>query len=98
MVAEYDIGQGVERLEENRRLFSDGSMHTIYFRRHNEKAVMRVDSYDERTGSGSSSNVQMFTRVSVVKIGGKLDQAGKIVSHIEGIISGKQNRHNCITG
>ena len=89
VIAEYDIGQGVERLVQAIRYFGDGGFHTVYFRRHNEKAELRVDDYAPIRASGDSANIQMFTGVSVVKVGGNFDQEGNIVDYFNGIIGGK---------
>ena len=48
MVVEYDIGDGVQRMIENRRNFSDGQYHVVRFIRTGHNATLRVDDYPHK--------------------------------------------------
>ena len=47
-MATYDIGDGEVKIEERRRVFSDGQYHYVTFRRYDKKAYLRVDDYAVR--------------------------------------------------
>ena len=47
VVFTYDIGDGVQRLAETRKVFNDGRYHYVVFQRTGSSATLRVDDFGE---------------------------------------------------